>query len=140
MAVQVIQATKPPTSASSASSSSQLLRVAAYCRVSTDSEEQETSFEDQVRHYTDYIHANPKWTLAGIYADEGISGTSTKRRDQFNAMMRDCEKGLIDLIVTKSISRWARNTVDSLTSIRKLRDLGIPVLFEKEYIQNSGNA
>ena len=85
-------------------------------------------------HYADYIKSNPRWVLAGIYADESISGTSTRRRDQFNAMIADCERGLIDMIVTKSISRWARNTVDSLTGIRKLRDLGIPVLLEKEGI------
>ena len=110
------------------------LRVAAYCRVSTDSEEQETSYEAQVTHYTEYIQKNPDWELAGIYADEGISGTSTKHREQFNRMIADCEAGRINMVITKSISRWARNTIDSLKNIRKLKDLGIPVLFEKENI------
>lgn len=133
--VQVIEATKlPPTEASRAATHPERVRVAAYCRVSTDSDEQETSFESQVRHYTDYIREKPGWELAGIYADEGISGTSIKRRERFNAMLSDCEAGRIDMVVTKSISRWARNTVDSLTTIRRLRDLGIPVVFEKEGI------
>lgn len=109
-------------------------RVAAYCRVSTDLEEQENSFESQVRHYTEYISANPTWSLAGIYADEGLSGTGTKKREQFNAMISDCENGKIDLVITKSISRFARNTLDCLNYIRKLKGLNIPILFEKENI------
>ena len=134
MAVQVIKATKPVGTPQTVTFGRAKLRVAAYCRVSTDSEEQETSYEAQCRHYTDYITANPDWILAGIYADEGLSGTSTKRREQFNRMIADCEAGLIDMVITKSISRWARNTIDSLKNIRKLKDLGIPVLFEKENI------
>ena len=134
MAVQVIKATKAAGSVQAQARSLEKLRVAAYCRVSTDSEEQETSYEAQCRHYTDFINGNPDWTLAGIYADEGLSGTSTKRREQFNRMIADCEAGLIDMVITKSISRWARNTIDSLHNIRKLKDLGIPVLFEKENI------
>ncbi len=108
------------------------LRVAAYCRVSTELEEQETSYEAQVSHYTDYISSHDGWDLAGIYADEGISGTSLAKREQFNLMLKACEQGRIDMVITKSISRWARNTLDSLQTIRKLKALGIPVLFEKE--------
>ena len=94
------------------------LRVAAYCRVSTDSEEQETSYEAQVTHYTEYIQKNPEWELAGIFADDGISGTNTKKRDEFNRMIDECMAGNIDMVITKSISRFARNTVDSLTTVR----------------------
>ena len=89
------------------------LRVAAYCRVSTDSDEQATSYEAQVEHYTDFIQKNPEWEFAGIYADDGISGTNTKNRDEFNRMIEDCEAGTIDMIITKSISRFARNTLDA---------------------------
>lgn len=86
------------------------LRVAAYCRVSTDSDEQATSYEAQVEHYTEFIQKNPEWEFAGIYADDGISGTNTKNRDEFNRMIEDCEAGTIDMIITKSISRFARNS------------------------------
>lgn len=110
------------------------LRVAAYCRVSTDSDEQATSYEAQVEHYTEYIQMNPDWEFAGIYADDGISGTNTKRRDEFNRMIDDCKSGKIDMIITKSISRFARNTLDCLKYIRQLKDMNIPVLFEKESI------
>ena len=137
MPVQIIKATKQVHSNAEINTVlpvQQKLRVAAYCRVSTDSDEQETSYEAQCRYYKEHIKSNPSWKLAGIYADEGITGTSTKRREQFNKMIDDCEAGLIDMVITKSISRWARNTIDSLKSIRKLRDLGIPILFEKESI------
>ena len=87
-------------------------RVAAYARVSTDSDEQLTSYEAQVDYYTQYIHEHPEWIFAGIYTDEGISGTNTKRREGFNQMIADALAGKIDLIVTKSVSRFARNTVD----------------------------
>ena len=110
------------------------LRVAAYCRVSTDMEEQESSYEAQVTHYTDLIERTPSWTLAGIYSDEGITGTSTAKREGFQKMIKDCEKGKIDYVVTKSISRFARNTLDTLENIRKLKELGIPIFFEKENI------
>ena len=110
------------------------LRVAAYCRVSTDSEEQETSDEAQVTHYTEYIQKNPDWELAGIFADDGISGTNTKKRDEFNRMIEECMTGNIDMIITKSISRFARNTLDCLQYIRQLKDKNIPVYFEKESI------
>ena len=110
------------------------LRVAAYCRVSTDSDEQETSYDAQVSHYTEYIQQNPQWTLAGIFADDGISGTNTKKRDEFNRMIDECMAGNIDMIITKSISRFARNTLDCLQYIRQLKDKNIPVYFEKESI------
>ena len=110
------------------------LRVAAYCRVSTDSDEQETSYDAQVSHYTEYIQKNPQWTLAGIFADDGISGTNTKKRDEFNRMIDECMAGNIDMIITKSISRFARNTLDCLQYIRQLKDKNIPVYFEKESI------
>ena len=109
-------------------------RVAAYARVSTDSEEQLTSYEAQVDYYTNYIQKNPTWEYAGLYADEGISATNSKHRDAFNRMISDALSGKIDLIVTKSVSRFARNTVDSLTTVRKLKEKGIEVYFEKENI------
>ena len=109
-------------------------RVAAYCRVSTDQEEQLSSYEAQVNYYTTYIEKQPDYECAGIYADEGISGTSTKKRDQFNKMIADCKAGKIDMIITKSISRFARNTLDCLNFVRQLKDLKIGVTFEKENI------
>lgn len=110
------------------------LRVAAYCRVSTDSDEQATSYEAQVVHYTEYIKKNPEWEFAGIFADDGISGTNTKKREEFNRMIEECEAGNIDMIITKSISRFARNTLDCLKYIRRLKEKNIPVYFEKESI------
>lgn len=110
------------------------LRVAAYCRVSTDSDEQATSYETQIEHYTDYIQQKPNWELAGIYADDGISGTNTKKREEFNRMINDCMASKIDMIITKSISRFARNTLDCLKYIRQLKEKNIPVFFEKEAI------
>ena len=97
------------------------LRVAAYCRVFTDSEEQASSYEEQVAHYTQFIQKNPEWELAGIYADDGITGTNTKKREEFNRMIQDCMDGNIDMIITKSISRFARNTLDCLKYIRELK-------------------
>ena len=102
-----------------------VLRVAAYCRVSTDSEDQLESYNAQVSHYTEAIMKNPKWRFVKIYADEGITGTIAKKRDEFLKMIRDCEKGKIDLILTKSFSRFARNTVDLLRTVRHLKELGI---------------
>ena len=110
------------------------LRVAAYCRVSTDSDEQATSYDAQVEHYTELIQKNPEWEFAGIYADDGISGTNAKKREDFNRMIDDCEAGNIDMIITKSISRFARNTLDCLKYIRKLKEKNIPIFFEKESI------
>lgn len=109
-------------------------RVAAYARVSTEQDEQQSSYEAQVNFYTNYIQSNPDWEFAGIYSDEGISGTNIKHRDGFNRMIKDALSGKIDLILTKSISRFARNTVDSLVTIRKLKEKGIEVYFEKENI------
>ncbi|MBQ4551310.1 MAG: recombinase family protein [Oscillospiraceae bacterium] len=109
-------------------------RVAAYCRVSTEEEEQQSSYEAQCSYYTDKIMTNPEWTMAGIFADEGISGTSTRKREEFNRMIRKCRQKKIDLILTKSISRFARNTVDCLKYVRVLKELGIGIYFEKENI------
>ena len=108
------------------------LRVAAYCRVSTDSDEQATSYEAQIDHYTTYINGHPDWELAGIFADDGISGTNTKKREEFNRMIDECMAGNIDHVITKSISRFARNTLDCLKYIRQLKEKNIPVFFEKK--------
>ena len=108
--------------------------TAAYCRVSTDSEEQLTSYENQLEYYKEKILRNPEWQFAGIFADEGISGTQTKKRVEFNSMIKKCEQGKIDIILTKSISRFARNTVDCLKYVRLLKSLGIAIIFEKENI------
>ena len=108
--------------------------MAAYCRVSTDSEEQMTSYEAQKTYYTDKIMQNPQWSMAGIFADEGITGTSAEKRPEFLRMIRLCRKRKIDLVLVKSISRFARNTVDCLHYIRALKELGIAVIFEKENI------
>ena len=110
------------------------LRVAAYCRVSTDTQDQRTSFDGQVRTYTQLIQSNPEWTLAGIYADEGITGTSADKRPEFLRMIEECEAGLIDLVITKSISRFARNTLECLTYVRKLRNMGVNIIFESNRI------
>ena len=109
-------------------------RVAGYARVSTDSEEQLTSYEAQVDYYTKYIRSNPEWEFVDVYTDEGISAVSTRGREGFNRMIEDALAGRIDLIVTKSVSRFARNTVDSLTAVRKLKEHGTEVYFEKEGI------
>ena len=110
------------------------LRVCAYCRVSTDHEEQQSSYAAQISHYQDYIRQNPGWEFAGIFADEGASGIGTKKRAAFNRMIDACRAGEIDMIIAKSISRFARNTVDCLTYIRQLKELGVSVFFEKENI------
>ena len=113
------------------------LRVAAYCRVSTDSDEQATSYEAQIDHYTTYINGHPDWELAGIFADDGISGTNTKKREEFNRMIDECMAGNIDHVITKSISRFARNTLDCLKYIRQLKEKNIPVFFEKKYFDTA---
>ncbi|MBR5180423.1 MAG: recombinase family protein [Lachnospiraceae bacterium] len=115
-------------------SKSRRLNVAAYCRVSTEQEEQQNSYQVQIEYYTSYISSNPEWSFAGIFADEGISGTQTKNRTEFNRMIRMCKKKKIDLVLCKSTSRFARNTVDCLEYIRLLKSLGIGVIFEKENI------
>jgi len=114
-------------------------RVAAYARVSTDSKEQLTSYEAQVDYYTTYIKKRSDWDFVGIYTDEGISAVNTKRREGFKKMVADGLSGKIDLIITKSVSRFARNTVDSLSTVRKLKEKGVEVFFEKEKIKNGGN-
>ena len=110
------------------------MKVAAYCRVSTELEEQDSSYEAQVEYYTSKISENENWKNAGIYADDGKSGTNTKKRADFNAMIQDALAGKIDMILTKSVSRFARNTVDSLVTIRKLKEKNVAVVFEKEGI------
>lgn len=110
------------------------LRVAAYCRVSTDSEEQFTSYTMQKRVYTEMIMSKPEWQLADIYADEGISGTRADKRDEFQRMIWDCKKGKIDYIITKSVSRFARNTAECIEFVRQLKLMGIGVIFEEQNI------
>lgn len=112
------------------------LRVAAYCRVSTDDEEQLTSYEAQVSYYTEKIAHTPEWTMTQVFADEGITGTSVKSRKEFQRMIRQCRLGKIDLILTKSLSRFSRNTLDVIKYTRELRNLGISVIFEKENINS----
>ena len=113
------------------------LRVAAYCRVSTASDEQHNSYAAQNRYYTDLIAAHSDWKLVDVYADEGISGTSADKREDFKRLMADCRRGLIDRILTKSISRFARNTKDCLEAIRELRSIGVSVAFEKENVDTA---
>ena len=112
------------------------MRVAAYCRVSTDSEDQLESYKAQVAYYTDAIAKNPRWRFVDIYADEGITGVMAKKLTNFMRMMRDCEKGKIDLILTKSVARFARNTVDSLNYVRRLKAKGIGVYFEEQALDS----
>ncbi|MBC8061330.1 MAG: recombinase family protein [Clostridiaceae bacterium] len=110
-------------------------RMAAYCRVSTDQLEQLSSYEAQVKYYTDFINNSLEYEMVKVYADEGISGTNTKKREQFNNMIEECKAGKIDVIITKSISRFARNTLDCLNFVRMLKELGVEVIFEKENIR-----
>ena len=114
-------------------------RVAAYCRVSTDSEEQLTSYQNQMRVYTEMIAANKEWEFAGLYADEGISGTRADKRPEFQRMIRDCQNGKIDYIITKSVSRFARNTVECLEYVRSLKVQGIGIFFEEQNIDTLKN-
>ncbi len=132
--IQIIPATKNLGSESALRHSDGILRAAAYCRVSTDKEEQLNSYEAQKAYYTQRIAENPNWVMAGIFADEGLSGTSLKKRKEFNRMIAACKRGRIDLILTKSVSRFARNTVDCLETVRMLKANGIGVIFEKENI------
>lgn len=111
-------------------------RMAAYCRVSTDQLEQLSSYEAQVNYYTNFINNSFEYEMVKIYADAGISGTNTKKREQFNKMIEDCKAGKIDVIITKAISRFARNTLDALTNVRLLKELGIGVIIEKENINS----
>ena len=121
--ITVIPAKQISTAESGTAQSVQKLKMAAYCRVSTDQEEQLLSYENQVNYYTNYIGENPLYEYAGTYADEGISGTNTKKRDEFNRMIADCRSGKIDMIITKSISRFARNTLDCLNYVRELTEM-----------------
>lgn len=132
--ITTIPATKPLHSTTTTISSQQLRRVASYARVSTDDADQANSYEAQVDYYEHYIKNHDGWQYVDIYTDEGISGTSTKHREGFNHMIADALSGKIDLIVPKSVSRFARNTVVSLTTVRKLKDKGVEVFFEKENI------
>lgn len=110
-------------------------RVAGYARVSTDRDDQFTSYEAQVDYYTTLIKSKAEWEFVGIYTDEGISGTSTAKREGFKQMVTDALAGKIDLIITKSVSRFARNTVDSLTTIRNLKENKVEVYFEKKHFR-----
>ena len=110
------------------------IRVAPYCRVSSDSDDQLESYKTQVAYYKDLINSNPEWELVDVYADEATTGTQTKKRDDFKRLIDDCMSGKIDMVITKAISRFARNTVDTLTYVRQLRDKGIAVYFEEQNI------
>lgn len=112
-------------------------RVAAYARVSEESERLLHSLSTQISYYSEIIQKNPDWIYAGVYADNGISGTGLQNRTEFNRLIQDCEKGMIDIILVKSISRFARNTVDLLNTVRRLHELGIEVHFEKEGINTA---
>ena len=113
------------------------LRVAAYARVSSSSEDQLNSYRVQNQYYSELISNNPDWEMVDIYADEGITGTSVEKREDFQRMMQDCRKGKIDRILVKSISRFARNTKDCLAAVRELKELGVSVLFEEQGIDTS---
>ena len=128
--VEVIPATWNPTDESSREI--RKLRVAAYCRVSTELEQQQSSYDIQIEYYTRHIMQNPNWIFAGVFADDGRSATNTFRRDDFNQLMDQCMKGKVDMVITKSISRFARNTVDCISWVRKLKEKNVAVYFEKE--------
>lgn len=132
--VITIQATPSIIRSSSDDFSLKKRRVAGYARVSTDHEDQATSYESQMRYYSEYISGRDDWEFVKMYSDEGISGTNTKLRTGFKAMVEDALNGKIDLIITKSVSRFARNTVDSLTTVRQLKEVGVEIYFEKENI------
>ena len=128
--VEVIPATWNPTDESAGEI--RKLRVAAYCRVSTELEQQQSSYDIQIEYYTRHIMQNPNWIFAGVFADDGRSAANTFRRDDFNQLMDQCLKGKVDMVITKSISRFARNTVDCISWVRKLREKNVAVYFEKE--------
>ena len=110
------------------------IRLAAYCRVSSDSTDQLHSFAAQIRYYSEYTKANPEYELVGIYADEGLTGTEMKKRDELNRLLKDCQKGKIDRIIVKSVSRFARNTEELLVTLRLLKDFNVCVYFEEQGI------
>jgi hypothetical protein len=130
MNITMIPATLQPLNSQPINSTAKK-NVGAYARVSTNLEEQESSFAAQVDHYTRFIQENTEWNFAGLYSDEGLSAVSTAKRDGFNRMIKDALDGKMDMIITKSVSRFARNTVDSLTAIRKLKEKHIYVYFRK---------
>lgn len=132
--VRTIAPTIQPVNAHSAQSITK--RVAAYCRVSTKQDEQLNSYENQVNHYTERIHREPGWKLVGIYADKGITGTSMKKRDEFNKLIRQCKRGRVDMIIVKSISRFARNTLDCIKITRMLREIKVDVYFEEQNLHS----
>jgi DNA invertase Pin-like site-specific DNA recombinase len=132
--VDVIKAQVSVTDRRRRSKSIERKRVAAYCRVSTDSEDQLNSYRSQVQYYTDKISENVDWMMAGIYADEAITGTQVAKREGFQKMINDCMSGQIDMVITKSISRFARNTLDTLKYVRMLKEKDIAVFFEDENI------
>ncbi len=111
-------------------------RVAAYARVSMETERLKHSLSAQVSHYSAYIQKNPEWLYAGVYADDSVSGTGTEKRDEFNRLVADCDAGCVDIVLVKSISRFARNTVDLLETVRHLKDIGVDVWFEEEGIHS----
>ena len=117
--------------------SDKLIRLAAYCRVSSDSEDQLHSFAAQIRYYSEYEKRHPEYTLVDIYADEGLTGTDMKRRDEMNRLIRDCKKGEIDRIIVKSLSRFARNTEELLTTLRLMKSIGVSVYFEEQGIDTN---
>ncbi len=133
---KVVHTINPTVTTQSENKQGRQLRVVAYCRVSTKQEEQLNSYETQVNHYTEKIRGEPKWRLVGIFADRGITGTSVKNRDEFNKMIRLCKKKKVDMIITKSISRFARNTLDCLRYTRLLKTLGVDVFFEEQGIHS----
>lgn len=118
----------------------QTKRIAVYCRVSTENESQESSFENQMKFFTDRIAREKSWLLAGVYADHGITGTSLRNRTEFNRMIADCEAGKIDTILTKGVSRFARNTVDLLAVVRQLKALGINVIFDNQNLDTASES
>lgn len=138
--VRVLKREQEPMLKTESTPKAETKRVAAYCRVSTDKEEQESSLQVQMESFRKQIEERPGWELADIYADEGITGTQAKRRDAFNRMIADCEAGKIDYIITKSISRFARNTLECLTYVRQLKTYGVYVLFEKEHMDTGNEA
>ena len=127
--VQIIQPYQPQ--------SEELEKVAAYCRVSTDSSDQLNSYRTQIGYYTNFIAQHPGWELADIYADEGITGTSLEKRDEFKRMLADCRAGKISHILVKSVSRFARNTLELIETTRELKDLGVVVVFEEQGIDTA---
>ena len=140
MKIEKILNEKEQTSQIQGLSKMNVVRTAVYARVSTDMDIQKSSLEEQMKSFRAKIDEHPGWVLVDVYADEGISGTRVKHRKAFLRMIKDCEEGKVDYILAKSISRFARNTVECLYYVRYLQSLGVQLFFEKENIQNGGNA